>query len=88
MNFELEPTFVTLTWRSAFKDEGLWLKIGGLVQREFGIDVLLHLTCHLPVEDLKRILNNAKAAGIQNILALRGDPPIGAEKWKPVKGGN
>ena len=72
MGFTLQPTFVTLTWRSAFRDENLWLKIGKVVQKEFGLDILLHLTCHLPVVDLKRILNNARTAGIQNILALRG----------------
>jgi methylenetetrahydrofolate reductase (NADPH) len=83
----LNPTFVTLTWRSAFKDEKRWLSIGQHVQLELGIDVLLHLTCHLPRADLKRILQNCRDNGIKNILALRGDPPIGIDKWKPVPGG-
>lgn len=48
MTYRLQPTFVTLTWRSAFKDESLWLKIGATVQKEFGVDILMHLTCHLP----------------------------------------
>lgn len=87
MGFSLQPTFVTLTWRSAFKDEKLWLRIGAHIQKEFQLDVLLHLTCHLPKETLKEILNNARAAGIRNILALRGDPPIGAERWKPIPNG-
>ncbi|ETI55584.1 methylenetetrahydrofolate reductase [Phytophthora nicotianae CJ01A1] len=87
MGLALQPTFVTLTWRSAFKDEALWLRIGAHIQNEFQLDVLLHLTCHLPTEQLKRILKNARAAGIRNILALRGDPPIGAERWSPVEGG-
>jgi methylenetetrahydrofolate reductase (NADPH) len=86
MNSKLRPTFVTLTWRSAFKNENLWLKIGAEIQR-YGLDVLLHLTCHLPRDDLKRVLQNAREAGIQNILALRGDPPIGEDKWKPCEGG-
>jgi methylenetetrahydrofolate reductase (NADPH) len=86
MNAKLQPTFVTLTWRSAFKNENLWLKIGKEIQT-YGLDVLLHLTCHLPKEDLKRVLRNAREAGIQNILALRGDPPIGEDKWKPCEGG-
>ena len=87
MNAKLQPTFVTLTWRSAFKNEYLWLKIGKEIQT-YGLDVLLHLTLqYLPKEDLKRVLKNAREAGIQNILALRGDPPIGEEKWKPCEGG-
>lgn len=104
MNTALQPTFVTVTWRSAFKvrrwlpprpcagvgsqwllirapqDENLWLRIGTRVQRDIGVDVLLHLTCHLPVSDLKRILRRVREAGLKNILALRGDPPIGQER--------
>lgn len=87
MAIRLSPTFVTLTWRSAFKDETLWLDIGRKVQADFGVDILMHLTCHLPVVDLKRVLANAREAGIQNILALRGDPPIGQDRWRPVEGG-
>lgn len=87
MAFRLRPTFVTLTWRSAFTDELLWLRIGAHVQREFGMDVLMHLTCHLPVSALKRVLNRCRQAGIRNILALRGDPPIGQDSWQPCEGG-
>lgn len=28
--------------------QSLWLKIGATVQKEFGVSILLHLTCHLP----------------------------------------
>jgi methylenetetrahydrofolate reductase (NADPH) len=84
----LRPAFVSMTWRAQFKDEDLWLSIGTAVQRAFGVDVLLHLTCHLPVEDLRRILRRCREAGITNILALRGDPPLqGSERWRPVAGG-
>ena len=57
------------------------------MQKEFGIDVLLHLTCHLPREDLLGVLQRARDAGIRNILALRGDPPIGKDTWEAVEGG-
>ncbi len=73
MGERLKPTFVSLTWRSGFKDESLWLQLGSRVQKQLGIVVLLHLTCHLPRNDLLRVLSNARAAGIRNILALRGD---------------
>ena len=64
MAFTLKPTFVTLTWRSQFTDERLWLRIGSTVQ-SWGVDVLLHLTCHLPRDQLRRVLANARAAGIR-----------------------
>ncbi|CAN0273942.1 unnamed protein product, partial [Discosporangium mesarthrocarpum] len=53
----------------------------------FGIDILLHLTCHLPRDSLRRVLCRAREAGIQNILALRGDPPMGEDKWVVRPGG-
>lgn len=37
--------------------------------------------------DLVRVLKNAREAGIRNILALRGDPPIGEDKWQRTPGG-
>ena len=83
----LRPTFVTLTWRAAFKDEGLWLRIASAIQNDLGVDVLVHVTCHLPAEDIRRILRGARGAGIRNVLALRGDPPMGGERWQPVEGG-
>ena len=86
MRARLNPTFVTLTWRSAFKNEDLWVKIGRTIQNEFHIEVLMHLTCHLPVQDLKRILKNCRENGLRNILALRGDPPIGQDRWKRREG--
>lgn len=49
--------------------------------------MLLHLTCHLPRDDLVRILAAARDSGIRNILALRGDPPVGSERWRPPPGG-
>lgn len=70
------------------QDETSWLRIGTLVQKRCGVDVLLHLTCHLPVDALKRILHAAREAGIQNILALRGGPSMGQTgHFRPVPGG-
>jgi len=57
-------------------------------QTYFGVDTLMHLTCtNLTIEEIKKILNSAKEMGIQNILALRGDPPKGAISWEPTPGG-
>ena len=41
----------------------------------------------MPVELIGKALEGAKAAGISNIVALRGDPPKGQEEWKATEGG-
>jgi methylenetetrahydrofolate reductase (NADPH) len=49
---------------------------------------MMHLTCtNMPVEKIDDALEKVKAAGIQNILALRGDPPKGQETFVKVEGG-
>ena len=83
----LRPHFVAITWRAQFKDEELWLDIGSQIQRNLGVPVLMHLTCHRPVADIRRILGRCKERGLRNILALRGDPPVGAVSWCPTHGG-
>lgn len=48
----------------------------------------MHLTCtNMPVEKLDNALDTVKSNGIQNILALRGDPPHGQDKFVQVSGG-
>lgn len=81
------PTFLSLTWRAAFDDESVWLSLGTQLQKTCEVPVLLHLTCHLPRDDLVRILAAARDSGIRNILALRGDPPVGSERWRAPPGG-
>ena len=64
------------------------MAIAEYTQTYFGTEVLMHLTCtNLTVAEIKDILNSVRAAGIQNILALRGDPPKGAINWRPIKNG-
>ena len=48
----------------------------------------MHLTCtNMPVERIDQALDHIKAAGLQNVLALRGDPPHGQDKFVSVEGG-
>lgn len=47
---------------------------------------MICFTFFYPQEDIKRILHNAKKAGIRNILALRGDPPIRASVYNSNEG--
>ena len=74
----LQPIFIDVTWGAGGSTKDLTMAISQYSQTYFGVEVLMHLTCtNLTVDALKEILNAARAAGIQNILALRGDPPKG-----------
>ena len=100
----LSPLFVALTWRSDFTAttyKPLWLDLGSSIQNSTGLDVMLHLTCHLPRDELEKVLAAARRAGIRNILALRGDAAVQlpassgvsargnrlARRWMPPLGG-
>mmetsp|Transcript_12330 Transcript_12330/g.15978 ORF Transcript_12330/g.15978 Transcript_12330/m.15978 type:complete len:270 (+) Transcript_12330:574-1383(+) len=57
-------------------------------QKEFALVSNMHLTCtNMPREKVDEAIRVAKEKDIKNILALRGDPPIGQEDWKPVDSG-
>jgi len=84
----LQPVFVDITWGAGGTTKDLTLAISEYTQTYLGVEVLMHLTCSLlTVEQLKEVLTAARQAGIENILALRGDPPKGAVSWEPVPGG-
>jgi methylenetetrahydrofolate reductase (NADPH) len=49
---------------------------------------MAHLSCvGEPAERLVELLEEIRSAGIENVLALRGDPPRGESEWRPHPGG-
>lgn len=89
MSRRLDPLFVDVTWGS-MATAARTLAVASHTQRYLGVDVLLHLAAQgMTHAQLKQILDQAKACGITNILALRGDPPRGKRSWAPgdVSGG-
>ena len=48
---------------------------------------LPHLGVGATREELAAILDRLSEAGVENVLALRGDPPAGASTFTPVEGG-
>ncbi len=84
----LEPVFVDITWGAGGSTSMQTLDISETLQKFFGLDVLMHLTCtNMPVPMLDEALDKAREAGIRNILALRGDPPRDQSEWQRVEGG-
>jgi methylenetetrahydrofolate reductase (NADPH) len=80
MSRALRPLFVTVTWGAGGSTADKSLELAELCQRELGLTTCLHLTCtNMSKKLVDRALEDAKALGILNILALRGDPPRGDE---------
>ncbi|KYQ90902.1 methylenetetrahydrofolate reductase [Tieghemostelium lacteum] len=82
-----EPLFADITWGAGGSTSTLTLEIAEKAQNVCGLETMMHLTCtNMPVSEIIYALEKAKATGIRNILALRGDPPRG-EEWKKIEGG-
>jgi len=83
-----EPDVITCTYGAGGSTRDKTLEIVQQVQQRFGVRVASHLTCvGSTVEQLQNYLREARARGIENIVALRGDPPKGETAFKPVEGG-
>ncbi len=85
---QLEPDFVSVTYGAGGSSRTRTLELTKWIKRELGIEAMAHLSCvGSTQEELQTILEDMSAAGIENVLALRGDPPRGEAEWKPHPGG-
>lgn len=85
---KLRPGFVSVTWGAGGSTRSQTVELVTRIEREIGITAMAHLTCvGASAEDLAGILDRLAEAGIENVLALRGDPPRGETDWRPVAGG-
>ncbi|KAJ3217154.1 hypothetical protein HDU67_008374 [Dinochytrium kinnereticum] len=86
--YTLGPEFIDVTWAAGGGSSELTMQICATAQAVYGLEACMHLTCtNMPREKIDIALRDARAAGIQNILALRGDPPRGQENWTKVDTG-
>jgi methylenetetrahydrofolate reductase (NADPH) len=83
-----EPSYVTCTYGAGGSTRAKTLEIVEQVHRQFGCPVASHLTCvGSTVDELRAYLSEAHRRGVQNIVALRGDPPKGESQFQAVAGG-
>jgi methylenetetrahydrofolate reductase (NADPH) len=83
-----DPTFVSVTYGAGGSTRDRTIAITKRIKREAGVEAMAHFSCvGATVDDLRRTLDEMEAAGIENVLALRGDPPRGETEWKPTPGG-
>ena len=85
---KLNPSYMTVTYGAGGSTRAKTLEIASLIQNEFGLTAACHLTCVGSSRmDIDEILHAIRAAGIRNIVALRGDPPRGEDVFVPSKDG-
>ena len=85
---ELAPSYMTVTYGALGSTRERTLEIAALIKREYRMESACHLTCvGSSRADLDRILDDIRRAGIENIVALRGDPPRGETAFVPPPDG-
>jgi len=84
----LKPSFTSVTYGAGGSTRNQTLRIVNRIKTDFAIEAMPHLTCVGSTRDMiGDVLNEAKAMGLENILALRGDPPKGETEFKTTEGG-
>src|SRR5207248_6802443 len=84
----LEPSFVSVTYGAGGSTQQLTVELVTRIKKEIGIEAMAHLTCvgH-SASEIASVLDRLSASGIENVLALRGDPPRGETAFvRPMDG--
>src|SRR5918999_2505773 len=86
----MDPTFVSVTYGAggtpAQRQRTIDIVAG--IKADHGLEAMAHFTCvGATVAELRSTLDLMRDAGIENVLALRGDPPQGQEEWTATEGG-
>lgn len=85
---ELKPTYVSVTYGAGGSTRDLTVELVGRIKQEYGIETMAHLTCvGSSRAELGGVLGRLSALGVQNVLALRGDPPRGETTFTPAPDG-
>src|SRR6266571_1421344 len=84
----LQPSFVSVTYGAGGSTREKTIEIVKRIREEYGLEAMAHFTCvGATVPQLRTTLDDMEQAGIDNVLALRGDPPAGQEFWTKTEGG-
>jgi methylenetetrahydrofolate reductase (NADPH) len=80
----VRPLFVSVTYGAGGSTHAHTLEIVSRLKTAYGLEPMAHLTCvGASKEKIRGFLDGLAAAGVDNVLALRGDPPKGQEQFVP-----
>ena len=86
----MDPTFVSVTYGAggSLDQRQKTVDIVAGIKADYGLEAMAHFTCvNATVDELRATLDTMRDAGIENVLALRGDPPAGETEWSATEGG-
>jgi methylenetetrahydrofolate reductase (NADPH) len=84
----LEPAFVSVTYGAGGSTRARTIDVAKRMKHELELEVMAHVTCVGHTRDeLRAVFDEIGASGIENVLALRGDPPRGTDTFVPTEGG-
>jgi methylenetetrahydrofolate reductase (NADH) len=86
----MDPSFVSVTYGAggSLEQRQKTIDIVADIRADFGLEAMAHFTCvNATVAELRATLDRMRDAGIENVLALRGDPPAGETEWTATEGG-
>ncbi len=82
------PDFVSITYGAGGSTRAFTERITMRVKQETDLEVMAHLTCVAQTrEEVHGVLNRLARANVENVIALRGDPPRGQESFVPEEDG-
>lgn len=84
----LRPDFVSVTYGAGGSTQERSLELATSIKRRLGIEAAAHLTCvGASRDEIAAVVDRLGESGVQNILALRGDPPKGQKSFERAKDG-
>lgn len=84
----MSPSFVSVTYGAGGSTRRRTLDLVSRIKNDIGLEAMAHLTCVGHSRDeIHRIIDQIVDAGVENVLALRGDPPKGQKTFKAEKDG-
>ncbi len=84
----VEPDFISVTYGAGGSTRDRTHQIVTRIQSELGVTGMAHLTCvGATAEEIGDVVGRLEAAGVRNVLALRGDAPEGTEGFEATDGG-
>jgi len=83
----VNPLFVSVTYGAGGSSQAYTLELAKILKTEFGLETMAHLTCiGASKQKIRLFLDDLLKIGINNVLALRGDPPKNTSNFDPSQG--